>query len=314
MPSATEHMPDLDHHSPDLANTARAASSWGSSSPSRGQLHHPAVDAALSAASTLLGMEVVFIGGFADDRFRFERVRGTWDGMDEGRCLGAAESFCARMLESGRLATADASDDPVFRDTPSREALGVTSYVGVPIRDLDGALLGTLCGMDHRSVPVKDEALAVLKNLAGVVAAHLTAGQTDGLVIRRTPEGWRVAGPGVDAESRTDLTSAMVLADLLAAELTPGGRPAKPNNAVLSEVEQLRLSVTQLEHALAARVVVEQAIGVLAERQHSTPRAAFDRLRKASRSRGRKVHDLAREVVASVTDHGVPLPPELAGR
>ena len=59
---------------------------------------------------------------------------------------------------------------------------------------------------------------------------------------------------------------------------------------------------------------MEQAIGVLAERQHSTPRAAFDRLRKASRSRGRKVHDLAREVVASVTDHGVPLPPELAGR
>ena len=70
----------------------------------------------------------------------------------------------------------------------------------------------------------------------------------------------------------------------------------------------------QLEHALAARVLVEQAIGVLAERQHTTPRAAFDRLRKASRSRGRKVHDLAREVVASVTDHGVPLPPELAGR
>ena len=106
----------------------------------------------------------------------------------------------------------------------------------------------------------------------------------------------------------------MVLADLIAAELNPGGRPPRPDTGQLTEVEQLRLSVSQLEHALAARVLVEQAIGVLAERQHSTPRAAFDRLRKASRSRGRKVHDLAREVVASVTDHGVPLPPELAGR
>ena len=203
----------------------------------------------------------------------------------------------------------------MFRDTPSRLAMGVTSYVGVPIRDADGALLGTLCGMDHRSVPVKDEALAVLQELAGIVAAHLSVDEAEGVVIHRTPEGWRVAGPGFDGDGRTDLTSAMVLADLLAAELTPRWPTGRsPTPLTLSEVEQLRLSVTQLEHALAARVLVEQAIGVLAERQHSTPRAAFDRLRKASRSRGRKVHDLAREVVASVTDHGVPLPPELAGR
>jgi hypothetical protein len=302
MPSATDHVP-AQH---DLHGQAL--------SPALEQLHHPAVDAALRTAATLLGMEVVFIGGFTGDRFRFERVRGEWDGMDEGGCLGAAESFCARMLESGQLTTADALGDPVFRDTPSRESLGVTSYVGVPIRDPDGSLLGTLCGMDHRSVPVKDDAVAVLQELAGILAAHLQPGQAEGLVIRRTPDGWRVAGSGAEGDARSDLTSAMVLADLLSAELNPGGRPAKSEGVVLSEVEQLRLSVTQLEHALAARVLVEQAIGVLAERQHSTQRAAFDRLRKASRSRGRKVHDLAREVIASVTDHGVPLPPELAGR
>jgi AmiR/NasT family two-component response regulator len=61
-------------------------------------------------------------------------------------------------------------------------------------------------------------------------------------------------------------------------------------------------------------VTVEQAIGVLAERQHVTSRVAFERLRKAARSRGRKVHDLSREVVASVNDRSVPLPPELAPR
>jgi hypothetical protein len=33
-----------------------------------------------------------------------------------------------------------------------------------------------------------------------------------------------------------------------------------------------------------------------------------------ARSRGRKVHDLAREVVMSSSDPAVPLPPELAGR
>ena len=105
----------------------------------------------------------------------------------------------------------------------------------------------------------------------------------------------------------------MVLADLLAAELTPGDRPPK-GDTPLDEVGQLRMSVKQLEHALAARVVVEQAIGVLTERQRSSPRQAFERLRKVARSRGRKVHDLSREIVMSATDPGVPLPPELAGR
>ncbi len=62
------------------------------------------------------------------------------------------------------------------------------------------------------------------------------------------------------------------------------------------------MSVKQLEHALAARVVVEQAIGVLTERQRSSPRQAFERLRKVARSRGRKVHDLSREIVMSATD------------
>ncbi len=103
------------------------------------------------------------------------------------------------------------------------------------------------------------------------------------------------------------------LPDLLASEITPGARPPK-GDAPLDEVGQLRMSVKQLEHALAARVIVEQAIGVLTERQRSSPRQAFERLRKVARSRGRKVHDLSKEIVMSATDPSVPLPPELAGR
>ena len=138
------------------------------------------------------------------------------------------------------------------------------------------------------------------------VAAHLGE-STDGIVIRRTGNGWEVDGSEAD-----DLTSAMVLADLIAGELSPGNRPGRPATP-LDELGQLKLSVTQLEHALAARVVVEQAIGVLAERQHTGPRDAFERLRRVARSRGRKVHDLARQVVASANSPRVPLPPELAG-
>ena len=139
----------------------------------------------------------------------------------------------------------------------------------------------------------------------------------DRVSVYRTQTGWRVAGVGGDAThpaaAADDLLSALVLADLLGADLAPGAvvpgsRPVRPPAAELDEITRLRIAVQQLEHALAARVVVEQAIGVLAERSGALPRDAFENLRRIARSRGRKVHELSREVVASVTDLSVILP------
>jgi hypothetical protein len=70
--------------------------------------------------------------------------------------------------------------------------------------------------------------------------------------------------------------------------------------------------VAQLTRALAARVRVEQAIGVLAERHRLRPRQAFDLLRNVARSRGQKVLDVAETVVDSASNPLLPLPEELA--
>jgi hypothetical protein len=269
-------------------------------------LSHPAVDGVLATAATLLGMEVVFVGGLTDDEFVFERVHGELPGVQEGRHLPRTDSFCHRLLGGAPCTTADAASEPAYQDAAARTEFGITSYVGVPIRNGEGRVVGTLCGLDRESVEVDDESLLILRQLAEIVGAHLGE-STEGIVIRRTPGGWEVDGSEAD-----DLTSAMVLADLIAGELSAGSRPGRPA-APLDELGQLKLSVTQLEHALAARVVVEQAIGVLAERQHTSSRDAFERLRRVARSRGRKVHELAREVVASASSPRVPLPPELAG-
>lgn len=272
-------------------------------------LTHPVVDAVLSCAAAVLDMEVAFVGGLTEDTFTFERLHGQWPGIMDGLSCDRTDSLCHRMLAGSAQATSDAMQDPAFCGALSAQELGITSYVGVPIRDGDGHVVATLCGIDRRPVPIDRATVDVLSRLAKIVETHLGSVAGDSTVIRRTPEGWRVG-----AETTPDLTSAMVLADLLADELgrlDGHQRPPRPT-AALDELGRLRLSVAQLEHALAARVVVEQAIGVLAERQHAEPRAAFDRLRRVARSRGRKVHDLAREVVAS-TATGVPLPPELAG-
>jgi hypothetical protein len=270
-------------------------------------VQHPAVTAVLATAADLLGMEVVFVSGITDEEFRVERLLGQLPGLYEGLTLPRSDSLCDRLLAGAPNATADAAHDPAYQDVPARSAFEISSYVGVPVRAPDGRVVGTLCGIDRGHVPVAEDAIQLLHLLARVIEAHVTGAET-AQVIRRTPNGWQVGG-----DEEQDLTSAMVLADLLAGDLTAAGRPPRASETG-DEMERLRAAVSQLEHALAARVVVEQAIGVLSERQHLAPRAAFERLRKAARSRGRKVHELAKQVVASSTDPSVPLPPELAGR
>jgi hypothetical protein len=173
------------------------------------------------------------------------------------------------------------------------------------------------------------------------------AGQHEDVVVRKAERGWVVGNENV-----SDLTGAMVLADLFAADQAddndvseavdengkrrgPGGTsaptprashsgpqriPAAAVNAAgiadksseSGEAERLAVTVAQLEHALAARVRVEQAIGVLAERHRLRPREAFDLLRKASRSRGARVTELAQDVVASTANPLLRLPDELS--
>ena len=132
----------------------------------------------------------------------------------------------------------------------------------------------------------------------------------DGAVVRRTKDGWRVG-----SDELPDLTCAMILADLLAAENgTVAAPPPKPGDqgAPASEAGKLRATISQLEHALATRIRVEQAIGVLAERHRIKPREAFEQLRDAARSRGRKVIDIAGDVVASASNPLLQLPDELS--
>jgi len=146
---------------------------------------------------------------------------------------------------------------------------------------------------------------------------------TDGhpaVVLARTARGWTVLGSHArtgwvdDTGVRDDLTlvEAMSLADLVAGELGVSPEPDRDARRAAratpdstdgdgdprdEEITALRRTVGQLEHALAARVSIERAIGVLAERHGSTPREAFEELRRRARAQGRPAQELAAEVL-----------------
>ena len=71
-----------------------------------------------------------------------------------------------------------------------------------------------------------------------------------------------------------------------------------------TDAERTTQIIRQLDHALHHRVVIEQAKGILMEREQLDPSGAFDRLRKAARAGRRRVSEVATEVVA-----GRPLAP-----
>ncbi|MCO7222378.1 ANTAR domain-containing protein, partial [Klenkia sp. PcliD-1-E] len=137
-----------------------------------------------------------------------------------------------------------------------------------------------------------------------------TAAGDPAFVVTRTARGWAVLTPA-GTEQAPDLVEAMVLADLIAEDLGACPEPGRDVRRAArgaagdpqaedpreAEIAALQRQVAQLEHALATRVSTERAIGVLAARGGTTPRAAFEQLRREARAGGRPVHDLAREVL-----------------
>lgn len=139
------------------------------------------------------------------------------------------------------------------------------------------------------------------------------------VVLTRTTRGWSVTSP-VGDHSAADLVEGLCLADLVAEEFGPLVEPdrsarrsargsvemAADGDPVDARVAALERTVAQLEHALAARVATERAIGVLAERHGTSPRAAFESLRGQARSQGRTVAELAHEVLDGLAQGAPP--------
>jgi GAF domain-containing protein len=65
---------------------------------------------------------------------------------------------------------------------------------------------------------------------------------------------------------------------------------------------RITVMAEQLQHALNSRIVIEQAKGVLAERNGVDMEIAFNALRRYARNNNRKLSDLALEVVRGQID------------
>ena len=142
------------------------------------------------------------------------------------------------------------------------------------------------------------------------------------VALTRTPAGW-VVRSATTSDPVGDVVEGMSLADLIAEEfgalpepdrsarrsargtvVAAGAAPVADEAAL--RIAALERTVAQLEHALAARVTTERAIGVLAERHAVSARTAFEGLRRDARSQGRPVAELARAVLDGLPSDTAP--------
>ena len=132
----------------------------------------------LTLACEQLAMDMAFVSVFDGDGNRTVRQSAHADGRPGP--VGLTEpldaTWCGRIMEGGPLLVTDARDDASLQALPATEAFAIVSYAGVPLRDADGAVFGTLCALGHEpheSLNPRDREM--LAGLADVVAPLVRA-------------------------------------------------------------------------------------------------------------------------------------------
>lgn len=131
----------------------------------------------LTAAQTVLGMDLAFLSHIQDGTQHFEYVAnpGGLLSLEAGARVPVEDAYCAVMLRGDiPNAVADVRGHEVLGAMAVTSDLGVGAYCGVPVRLPDGTLYGTLCGLDGDARPeLSADQVAVLSVISSLLGQQL---------------------------------------------------------------------------------------------------------------------------------------------
>jgi diguanylate cyclase len=91
--------------------------------------------------------------------------------VPEGLVVPWEDTLCKRAMDEGRWCTSDVPT--LWGDSAAAAALGLRTYVSVPVADAAGGLYGTLCGASQRQVELDEDVHALLEVLGEMVTLQL---------------------------------------------------------------------------------------------------------------------------------------------
>ncbi|MEF2548880.1 HWE histidine kinase domain-containing protein [Aurantimonas sp. E1-2-R+4] len=133
-----------------------------------------AFDRITRLAARIIGVPVSLVSILDTDRQFFKSQVGLPDIWAERRETPLSHSFCQYVVASGEpLVVDDARSHPLVRGNLAIDDLGVEAYLGVPIRTPDGAVIGSLCAIDHAPRHWTSEDRRAIEDLVSMLGTEL---------------------------------------------------------------------------------------------------------------------------------------------
>jgi len=107
-----------------------------------------AFDRLTRLAAKLIGVPSTFISLVDQSRDFYKSCFGFGEPLASTRQLEGG-TFCHHaIVSSAPLVINDTLADPVFREVPTVQSLGVRAYAGIPLVTDDGQAIGSFCAID----------------------------------------------------------------------------------------------------------------------------------------------------------------------
>ncbi len=132
-----------------------------------------AFDRLTRLAVSLVKVPAAFVSLVDEDRDFYKSACGFGEPLASSRQL-EGPTFCHFTIQSAEpLVIPDTRADPVYRDVPTVQSLGVAAYVGIPIL-INDHVIGAFCAIDVVPHPWNDFEITALKELAAVAVSEIT--------------------------------------------------------------------------------------------------------------------------------------------
>ena len=189
-------------------------------------------------AAKLMGVPATFISLVDEGRDFYKSCFGFGEPLASTRQM-EGETFCHyAIVSAGPLLIPDTMADPVFREVPTVQSLGVRAYAGIPLLTDEGHAIGSFCAIDFSPRQWSPLDVEILTELAASamreikLRAAVTEAETQTRTAREATRSREEVLAVVAHDLRTPLNFIKLGAQLIADEPA-----AKENEQVLERIQ-----------------------------------------------------------------------------
>lgn len=181
--------------------------------------------------------------------------------IPEGLSVPWDETLCKRALDSDTIFSNDVPER--WPECEAAKALGITTYMSIPVHLADGSLYGTLCATSTAKKPLSERGEQILKLFAGLIGQYI---QKESLVNQL-----REANAALIAHSYTDALTGLPNRRAIFEDLTTLFSLARhlKRNAIIAfiDLDDFKLINDRYGHEAGDQFLIEVGKRLTAEKQ-----------------------------------------------